>query len=797
LIKLLHLKSYKQAGWIVCIVAYIASACNPTRYVPGDEYLLHSSTIEVNDSSIKKEQLKPYIRQKPNKKILGIRFHLWLYNRSKPNKDNKWNNWLRKNGEEPVMWQQEMTDRTAEQFKTYLQNKGYYYSHITDTVLLKKRKADVIYRVYPGWPYIIGSLKYNISDTTIARLVLADTSKSLIRQGMPFDVSILENERKRIENSLKNRGYFSFTDDYIFPVDADTAKGNRKVGLVINIRPNSERTENNQVIEAPYPLFHIRSLTVNASLSMQNLMNEDGAPPAINDTLTRGAVTFIMPEKFPVKPSVISNSLYIYPDSLYRLSSHRQTYQHLQGLRNFQQVTIKFYEAPGQTGQLERDLDCHISLLPFKRHSYNANLEGTNSNGDLGGAVSLQYQNKSLLGHAEIFDLRLRGMLEAVASEQSGFKTTMEYEAEATLNVPKFIIPVRSNRFISHYNPKTIFAVVYNYRRRPDYTRTVFNTSFGYHWRGTEVTEHTIRPVDINFVELPNISRNFEEILNKFPYLRNSYQSHMVVSSSYSFVRDMQLIDKDNYSYIRINAETAGFLLNSIYKITDQGTEQDEAYKIFGNAFSQFIKSDIDLRYHRTINSNNKIIGRLFVGAGWPYGNSSMTTSHTDDVNGEIKTSVVSMPFEKKYYAGGANSVRGWRIRSLGPGSFVDTASVVTYPNNTGDIKLEVNMEYRFKLVWLMEGALFLDAGNVWDIRKDESRKGAEFRFDRFYREIALSGGLGLRFDFNYFILRADLGMKFYNPGGKGRWTFDRKPNGEKRITNDDFCISIGIGYPF
>ncbi len=770
--------------FILCFVS-----CSPTKYVPQDEYLLRSNEIKVTGAkNIKKEQLKPYIRQKPNKKIIGMRFHLWLYNRSKLDKNNKWNEWLRKNGEEPVIWQQGMTDKSVEQLESYLESKGYYYSNVTDTVILKKKKADVIYRVKTGWPYTVNRATYSIPDTAIEQLILADTLSSLIKRGMLLDHDILKKERKRIETNLKNRGYYSFTEGFI-DCRIDSTNLNKKVNIEIVVKPYTERTSDNQVKEVPYPLYTIRSLTVNATLSVENMMNTSNRPKEPSDTLTQGEVNFIMPERFPVKASTIANSLYISPDSLYRISNERQTYQHLIGLRNFRQVSIDFTRQPGQEGLLMRDLDCKISLLPFTLQSYKVELEGTNSDGNLGGAISFQYQNKSLFGHAEIFDLKLRGMLEAVSTETAlHFKTTMEYEAEATLNVPKFLLPLRSTRFIQKYNPKTVFSVLYNYQRRPDYIRTVFSTSFAYNWRGSEAITHIVRPLDINFVKIWDMSDDFVNYLAEYPYMANSYQSHMVVSSSYSFIKDMQQIKKENFFFIRFNAETAGLLLDAFFKLADKSGNTSGPYKIMDNAFSQFVKGDIDVRYYYTINGNNKLVTRVFAGIGWPYGNSAT-------VNNEGEKTVASMPFEKKYYVGGANSIRGWRLRSLGPGSYQDSLSMTTYPNNTGDIKLEANIEYRFKLVWLMEGALFMDAGNVWDTHKDEDRKGAEFNFKRFYREIALSGGVGLRFDFNYFILRLDTGMKLFDPAGKGRWTLNSRPSSGKRI--DDFCFSIGIGYPF
>ena len=388
-----------------------------------------------------------------------------------------------------------------------------------------------------------------------------------------------------------------------------------------------------------------------------------------------------------------------------------------------------------------------INLLPFPRQSHSEEVELTISEGNLGGGGRFQYQNRSLLGHAEIFDLKMRWFMETISGENTfQFKEKMEYEIEAGINIPKFMLPFRSNRFKQKYNPKTAFSILYNYQQYPEYyVRKIFNTSFGYNWRGSYVTSHIVKPLDVNFVQLPNISKNFENTLNRYPYLKYSYQSHMVVSSSYTFVRDMRVMNLDNYFFIRTNLESAGILLDAVYKMSNQPKQPGKSYEMFGNDFSQFIKGDVDLRYYYTINGNNRLVVRAFAGVGLPYGNSK--TISTNEETGVSKT-VAAMPFEKKYYAGGANSMRGWRLRSLGPGSYKDSVIFTSYPNNTGDMKLEANLEYRFKMVWKIEGALFADAGNVWDTRKDSDRPGADFSFNRFYRELALSGGFGFRFDF-------------------------------------------------
>ena len=779
------------------IILIFFVSCNPTKYVAKGEYLLESVDVKIDNKNIAKEQLKSRIRQKPNKKIVGARFHLWLYNSSKLDKDNGWNRWLRKNGEEPVIWQKSMTIRSVEQLEDFLESKGYYYARVTDTVVLKKKKANVTYSIKTGWPYTVNRVTYSIPDTAIARLILADTMNTLMKRGMLFDLDVLKDERKRIVTNLKNKGYYSFTEDFIEP-QADTFKLNRKTNLEFIVKPHSDLTEDNQVVKAPYPLYYVRSLTVNASLNMENLMDKTNTRKSASNVLKHDDVNFIIPHGFPVKASTIRSAIFILPDSLYRISNVNQTFQHLNGLQNFMLITPEFTVAPGQTGLPERELDCMINLLPFKRQSFTVEPEGTYSEGNLGGGLRVLFHNKSLFGHAEILDLKLHGSVEAVSSEKRlKFKTKMEYEAEANLHIPKFLLPFRSDLFAQKYNPKTTFSILYNYQQYPEYyVRTVFSTSFGYSWRSSDVASHLVKPLDVYFVQLPKayLSKDFESTLNRYPYLKNSYQSHMVVSGSYTFVRDMRLVNSNNSFFIRTNFETAGLLLDGIYRLSGRSRQSGQPYVMLNNQFSQFVKGDVDLRYYYTINGNNKMVIRTFAGMGWPYGNSKSTVANEE--TGITKT-VVSMPFEKKYYVGGANSIRGWRLRSLGPGSYRDTTSLTSYPNNTGDIKLEANIEYRFKLVWLIEGALFMDAGNVWDSHKDDDRPGANFSFDRFYREIALSGGFGLRFDFKFFILRSDLGMKIHDPADNGRWAFTPKPGGYKRVGWDDFCVSIAIGYPF
>ena len=778
----------------VIALIFLAS-CNPTRNVPQGDYLLRSFDINIDNHNISKDQLRPFVQQRPNKRILWGRFHLWLYNSAKPEKKNWWNEGLRKNGEPPVIWQQAKTIRTKQEFDLFLRSKGYYYADITDTVIFKNRKAKVIYNVESGWAYKINDISYVIPDTAIARIVLADTTHSIIKRGMLIDEETLRDEIQRIEINLRNKGYFSFSRDHITP-QLDTFYRSMHANLYFLFRAHTEANADNHVVEMPYPQYVVRNVTVNASLNMQNLLETANLHRNVSDTLRQGEVNFIMPPDFPVNANTINRAIFIHQGSLFRISDVNSTYQHLNGLRNFQQITSEFNEVQGQSGMQTRELDCMLNLLPFTRMRIDYEMQGTNSEGNFGGGLRLNYQNRSLLGNAEFFDLRLHGAIEAVSTTESSlqFKAKMEYEAEAMINIPKFLLPFHSNQFAQRHNPRTIFSILYNYQQFPEhYVRTIFSTYLGYSWR-ERINNHFIKPLDIYFVQLPYISPAFQSRLNRYPRLRNSYQSHMVISSNYMFVRDLRNAKRDNNAFfIRTNFETAGLLLNAAYQMTRQTREPGKSFEAFGNDFSQFIKGDIDFRYYHTINENNRLVARIFTGVGFPYGNSKNIIYNEED--GTTKT-VAVMPFEKKYYAGGANSTRGWRLRSLGPGSYAGTA-LPSYPNNTGDIKLEANLEYRFRLIWRIEGALFTDVGNIWDMYNDDDRPGANFEFNRFYREISVSGGTGLRFDFTFFVLRADIGMKLRDPAGNGRWAFTQKLDDGKRFGREDLNFSLGINYPF
>jgi hypothetical protein len=474
------------------------------------------------------------------------------------------------------------------------------------------------------------------------------------------------------------------------------------------------------------------------------------------------------------------------------VTSTEETQAHLLALKIYRLVNIGFND--GRENEyiqgMELKLDCNIQLTLLSQQSYKVELEGTNSAGNLGGALNLIYQHKNLFHGAELFSTTLKGAYSAYRQADNSalgasLSSIEEYGAETSLRLPKFVVPfVKLESFVKKNNPYTTIQAAYNYQNLPVYTRTVANATFGYNWKAGTYKEHIFNPGQFNIVKLPRIDSVFLAGIEKSSYQSSSYKDVLILGGNYSFIFNNQKIKNSrDYIYFRFNAETSGNFLSAVYKLSGATKKEDNSYHLLGQPFAQYVRTDFDLRYNYKFNDAGSIVYRGFFGIGIPYGNST------------------AVPFEKQYFSGGANGIRAWQVRSLGPGSYNpkppgDTTSV--FLNQTGDIKLEGNVEYRFKLFWILEGAVFVDAGNIWNFRNDPARPGAQFTLKTFYKDIAVGTGTGFRFDLKFVIARIDFGMKLRDPllglppDNGSKWIFLNR--GYRR---NDFTILLGIGYPF
>jgi len=763
--------------YILMVALMLLSGCRMVKYVPEDRYLLNDVAIKVDNETINREELSTHIRQEENLKILGLfKFHLWLYNLSGKKKEE---GWFKRIGEPPMIFDEGLNKKSVKELTQYMYNKGYYHAQVSDSVSLKDKRANVVYNIKSGDPYYIRNLNYIVKDSSISDLILNSSIESLVKKGDIFDVDLLGKERTRIALILQNLGYFKFVEEYIhFKVDSSFNSNEVTIDLIVEKakynQSKSLETEHKQYVVGNYQIF----------IDKQNDDKIKNKQIAYTDTTYYYKFTFFHNGKNPINEDLIMRSIEIKPGNLFKVKDIDKTYNNLYSLRQFKYVNIQYSEEQSSIDSVRGVLTGKIIVPLQVKQNYSVDIEGTNNDANLGVAGNLNYQHRNLFGGAEIFDMTFKGATErqVVGKEKIDFNT-IEYGGTAKLSVPGFIFPIDETRLKLYSMPFTSVSFSYNYQERPDYTRTIVNATVGYQWKTKAELTHNFNLFDVNAVQIFRLDPDFENTIKDL-YIKSSYTDHIISATSYSRTfNDQGLKKRPDYHFFRMNLETAG---NSLWtactlfglekNLPDDVSDKDqtEFYKIFDTRFAQYLKGDFDFRYGYRFDKYNSVATRGFFGIAYPYGNFHV------------------IPFEKRYFTGGANGIRAWQVRSLGPGRY--RAGAEEYPNQSADIKLEANIEYRFKILWMFEGALFVDAGNVWAINSTDNREGAVFQFDQFYNEIAVGSGMGLRFVHTYFIIRADVGLKLRDPS---------QPIGQcwipttRSFNKSDLGFNIAIGYPF
>jgi len=774
---------------IICCVAGLIS-CSTTKYVPEGQYLLDKVKIETDDREVKSSDMKSYLRQQPNFKIFGLfKWPLYLYSWSGKN-EKKWlSRQLRKMGEPPVIYDSNLTEQSKDQLQRYMSNKGYMNADIAISIdTTKRRKASLKFSVTANEPYRIENYRVSIGDGRIDSLVrlkppsrsflqslFRSTPKeyhSFVREGMLFDRSLLDKERQRITTLLRYNGYYAFNRDYIGYV-ADTSLLSHKVNLELFVKPFAADTSGGGGDTTIHPRYYINSvkiLTDYDPLAPNSIGNEY----RITDSaVVRGVHIYYGEGGRNIRPGVLQQSCYIMPGRMYDERSLEQTYASYSSLKALRYVTVKFDEVADEDTM---KLDCMILTAPDKKQGFRYDVEGTNSAGDLGFASSMTYQHRNLFKGSELFSAKISGGYEYLSSTQER-GNYWEFAGETSLHFPHFMFPFISYNFSRKMRATTEFKMSYDQQRRPEYHRAVLSGGWIYHWQNrlNTLARHTFKLLDINYVFLPFIDSEFKNKLPETTALYN-YSDQFVVSTgyTYSFNNYDPMERRSNTYSFRVSLESAGNVMNMMSRLLDAETDDNGKYKLFGINYSQFLKGDIDFARSLMIDTRNSVAFHIGGGLAYPYGNS------------------IEIPFERRYYAGGANTNRGWSVRSLGPGSMKITDST-SFFNQAGDIHLDANLEYRSKLFWKLELAVFVDAGNIWTIRTYSYQPEGNFDFKRFYKEIAVSYGLGLRLDFDYFLVRLDTGFKAYNPqeAGTNKWALYH-PN-----FSNNFAWHFAVGYPF
>ena len=759
------------------------AACSATKHVPQGSYLLNDVSLRILDKDhsngdVNTYDLVNYLRQTENHEVLGgLKLQLAMYNLSGKDSTKWFNRWVQRVGTPPVLYDSTLTAASVSQLSMALTNKGYMDNRVTSHVELndKKKLAHVRYDIRLNEPYFVRSISYHIANDTLRELVLADTTLFPIRQNSPFDHNKLDAERELISHTLRNNGYYAFSKDYITFL-ADTALNSRAVDLTLNIiSPHELRHLPNYTSHRQFMVRKVTFVTNYDAVTMQD-NNYRG-----EHSEYRGYHFINDPNDNYIRRRALEECCYITPGALYNASDVDKTYKALSRLN-----ILKFVNITSQVvGELDDKIliDTYILLTRDQFRTVSFSVEGTNSEGDLGFGVGVDFQNRNLLHGSELFNAKLKMSYESISGNLNGLinDNYSEYSAQIGVTYPKFKAPFLKRSFKQRVQASTEFSTNFDYQARPEYTRIMAGGAWKYIWSERQHrTRHTFTLVNLNYVYLPDSKINFLDSITN-PLLRYSYENHLIMHSGYRFyhtnrhdVSPLAHSQQRNIYTLRASAEAAGNLFYGISKLTRQRRDPSDAYEVFGIRYSQYLKMEADYAFTHNINGRSAIAWHVGSGLAVPYGNSSV------------------IPFEKRFYAGGANGVRGWGVRTLGPGEYNAGKNVNSFIYQCGDIRIDANVELRSKLFWLLEGALFVDAGNIWTIRDYEDQPGGVFKLSEFWKQLALAYGMGIRMNFNYFLVRLDWGMKAHNPArDQEHWPLTHPDFGR----DAEFHFSVGLPF--
>lgn len=641
----------------------------------------------------------------------------------------------------PVVYDSLQARLSCKDLLTAMENMGYMQAGVQLYTTIKGKKLEAEYKLIPGKPFLIGNVDYEIADTAIAKLLALDEEeKQHLKPGMTFSVNTLDNERKRITSKLNDNGYYRFHKDFI-RYKADTLPGSRDVAV---------------------------------TLCLDKYMASNNSPATMHPCYTLRKINFQSGDsgRIHLRERVILNACAMKEGMPYNASALQRTYNNFSRLQAVKYTNIRFAELPDSNM-----LDCNIQLSTNKPNTISFQPEGTNTAGDLGAAASLTYTNRNLFRGSEQLSIELRGAYEAITGlEGYQDQNYTEYSIESKLVFPRFVAPFLSKSFRRRQTANSELSVAWDFQNRPEFHRRVFSTAWRYRWSEPRHNlTYRFDLLDLNYVYMPWISAKFKEdylddVDNRNAILRYNYEDLFIMKMGFG------LTYNDGVDAFRLNVETAGNLLSGISQLAHMKKDDSNQYTVFNIAFAQYAKFDFDYTHLLQFDKRNALALHAGFGIAYPYGNSKI------------------LPFEKRYFSGGANSVRGWSVRELGPGKFRGTDGRIDFINQTGDIKLDLNAEYRTSLFWKFQGAIFIDAGNIWTIRNYEEQPGGQFKLDEFYKQIAVAYGLGIRLNFDYFILRFDMGMKAVNPAyenSKEHWAIVHPK------FSRDFDFHFAVGLPF
>ncbi|MEX2117346.1 MAG: BamA/TamA family outer membrane protein [Bacteroidota bacterium] len=753
---------------IAAVLSAFSIGCSNTGYLAQGEKLYTGADVNIEeredipDKRDLEDQLDLLVKPEPNGKLLGLfRFKLWLYNIG----------FFKESlGEPPVLLQSVAPDRVVGRMRTLLENKGYFWTDVQYTVREEESTADIQYTVAVKSPYRINGITVKGENSALVDAIRSTMGETVLGAGDQYDLVKLKLERERIDAALKEKGYFYFSPDFIV-FQADSSAGNKTVDLSLQVRRS-------------IPVEATRVYTIgNIYVYSGHSLDRDSTTIPAGDTVGVGFYYIDLDKKF--NPEVLMRSIFFKKGDAYSRNNHDLTLSRIMNLGVFKFVNIRFTNADSAGIPL---LEPHIYLTPLLAKTIRFELQGVSKSNNLAGPVfESSYRNRNVFHGAELLKLGFEvGFETPLGGGQSG-GNSYEFGARGELDLPKFATPFGFENISSLFVPKTRIVLGVRLLNRLQYYQLFsVDASFAYNWKESITKEHNVSPLSITFAQLTKTTDKFNDLLSGNPLLRKSFEEQFIIGQNYSFTYNDQLErGHKNHLYFKGSVDLSGNLLNIVQSLFVKHKATPETpYKIFGTTYSQYYKFDIDFRHYlNSIDQTSSIASRLIAGIGVAHGNSA------------------TLPYVKQFYIGGSNSVRAFAAHGLGPGSYKipDSVAAKTFIDQAGSIKLEANIEYRFPIVSVVKGALFVDAGNIWLLDEDPSRPGGTFSGKTFLDEIAVGTGFGLRLDLSFFILRFDLAFPLRVPSlpADERWVIKKIDFGNPSWRKNNLALNIAIGYPF
>lgn len=755
-------------GFILLLVA-----CSTTKNIPEGKFLLDQVNIKADNPIEGSSELETFIRQQPNGSLplLG-KIGLNIYNLAGKDTTKLFNRLIRKLGSEPVIYSPSLAATSASQLELEVKNLGYLNANVDTTLVFKKKKVKINYNIQTDLPYRVRNYTNEIKDTTILRISKMIEKRFLIHPGILFDKAILENERENLNLLFRNVGYYNFSKDYVY-FKADTTLNSHQVDLYLNVYPTTD--------SLPHKRYKINDVTVVSGFRLRDTIPDRGYFRNPDSTRIKDFLVIRNKKNKFLRNSIVNRNNYLRKGMYYSDYLLSRTYENFNGLGAIQQTNINLFPSKDSLNLL----DATIILTPANAHWFSAALEGTNAAGDFGVAPSVSYRHQNFFNGAEVFAVKLRGAYEFITGgekEDLLSQNYFEYGVETSMTFPRFLFPGLRTKWTEQTGSFTKFSLGLTVQKRREYTRQFFNGTLGYGWDSKDrAIHHNFDLMDVNYIRMPFVSEKFRDQYltdeSKNQLLRASYENQLVARTSYSFTYVMKprFSKNTNVSTIRGLIEVAGALPRVITTLSGAKANDAGSKSLFGVVYAEYVKGTGDFSRTIRLSSTHNIAFHTAFGAAYPYGNRDV------------------LPFERRFFAGGSNSIRGWQTRSLGPGSYKSVKGGSNdFVNQTGDLKLEASIETRHKLTEMFEVAGFLDAGNIWTIKNYEGQPNGQFELNRFYKEIAVAYGLGLRFDLGFLLLRLDLGARAYDPGlDQSKRFVLLKPRTSR------MALHFGIGYPF